>query len=465
MNQAGLALPAAEGTTLPVFDSVFINIGDDQSIENGLSTFSSHIRSISEIINRAKSKSLVLLDELGSGTAPEEGSAIAMAVCDSLIEANTISIITSHHASLKKYAWTKTGVENASVEFDMEKLLPTYKIIMGLPGESRAMEIALQNSLPQKLVEAAKQYLDSGEANISELIKTLEQKLRDARDAEIKNEKQANEIKETKRLQDLKELRFRQRELEIKKSSFAGVNSYLSESRKKLENLVKELREGEITREKTLSVKEFLLKLESGAKKIQEDIEADEASLSAASNLLTANSFVNNLYTNRSVNQKNDGAKLSITNEFAAGDEVIVIGGETGGRKKGIIKRKTKKGFYDVEIGSLTLSLDASLLLPSGKKKPVLETQFELSTSTKGKIELMLRGMRAEEALDALRLQLDAAVIEGLFQFAVIHGKGDGILQREVHAYLKTRPEVNDFFFSPPELGGTGRTEVRLGTG
>ncbi|GHU79299.1 hypothetical protein FACS189462_4890 [Spirochaetia bacterium] len=176
MNQCGLALPAAEGTALPVFDGVYADIGDEQSISQSLSTFSAHMTNIADIAGKAGNNSLVLLDELGSGTDPEEGSAIAMAILDHLIEKRTWLIATTHHGVLKNYGYTHEGVENASMEFDGRTLSPTYRILMGVPGESRAVDIAARNGLSADIISRARSYIAEERSDVSALITGLKEK-------------------------------------------------------------------------------------------------------------------------------------------------------------------------------------------------------------------------------------------------------------------------------------------------
>jgi DNA mismatch repair protein MutS2 len=195
MNQFGLALPAAEGTTLPLVDGIFADIGDEQSISQSLSTFSGHMTNIASIIADASSKSLVLLDELGSGTDPEEGSAIAMALLDHFIDTGCRVLVTTHHSILKNYGYTKPGVQNASVDFDSRTLSPTYRIIMGVPGESRALEIAARNGLPQNIVEQARSYLDEERTDVSALIAGLKEKHRELDRAVRDREEEARRLR------------------------------------------------------------------------------------------------------------------------------------------------------------------------------------------------------------------------------------------------------------------------------
>ncbi|MDR2783167.1 MAG: endonuclease MutS2, partial [Treponema sp.] len=216
MNQSGLAVSAAEGTSLPVFDGIFADIGDEQSISQSLSTFSAHMINIAAITASASSQSLVLLDELGSGTDPEEGSAIAMAILDYLIEKQVSLIVTTHHGVLKNYGYTRKHVENASVEFDSRTLSPTYRIVMGIPGESRAVDIASRNGLQAEIITKARSYINEEKADISSLIEGLKRRHRELDAAATERGQEEKRLREERRTVDLKELRLRQKEMEIK---------------------------------------------------------------------------------------------------------------------------------------------------------------------------------------------------------------------------------------------------------
>ena len=173
LNQAGFPIPAAEGSRLPCFDAVYADIGDEQSIDASLSTFSAHMKNIALALSQATSKSLALLDELGSGTDPLEGSAIAMAALDSLIDRGSFVLVTTHHGVLKNYGWTNPVCSNASVEFDMDALKPTYRLVMGIPGESHALEIAERSGMAAELVQKARGYIQSQAADVSALSRDL----------------------------------------------------------------------------------------------------------------------------------------------------------------------------------------------------------------------------------------------------------------------------------------------------
>ena len=465
MNQFGLPLPVEEGTVLPVFDGVYADIGDEQSLSQSLSTFSAHMTNIAAIMEAATEHSLVLLDELGSGTDPEEGSAIAMAILDHLIDTGVRSLITTHQGILKNYGYTREGVENASMEFDRRTLSPTFRIIMGIPGESRAVEIAARNGLPPALVERARQYLADGRPDVSALITGLKEKHRELETAAEAGREEERRLREERREADLKELRLRQRELGLRQEGMGSLRRLLEESRKTLENLVREVREGELNREKTLKVKEFLTGLAGTVAAGEAELEGEENALAEDRRRAeeAALSAARDAEAPARRPGKGKGGKGSPREAPALGPGQAVLAGER--KRRGRILRADRKGFWVVEVGSLRMTLAEKDLVPievSGEEPRPLIAPADLAAAPAPRFELNLRGQRMEEALENLRRQIDGAVLTGLREFAVIHGKGDGILQRAVHEYLKAQPEVADYYFSRPELGGFGRTEVIL---
>jgi DNA mismatch repair protein MutS2 len=446
MNQLGLALPAASGTAIPVFDGVFVDIGDEQSIGQSLSTFSAHITNIANIITHSTSRSLVLLDELGSGTDPQEGSAIAMAVLDCLIEKNARLIITTHHGILKNYGYSRDAVENASVEFDSRTLSPTYRIITGIPGESRALDIAARNGLPPDIIAKAQTYLDSGYSDVSALISGLKEKHRELDTLTEKAKSEDIRLLNERRKADLKELRLRQKELELKAGLAGKLRLLLDESRKTLENLVRELKEGEMTREKTLKVKEFLGEL-------ARTVDAENAALEEEEQAIA------DTWRDETAETKTGAV------EFIPGMEVFA----GAAKRRGVLVRQDKKSSaahtWIVEIGSLKISFPERELIPAAPSRlptmPLIST-VDFAAPPAVRSEINLCGMRLEEALETLRRQVDMAVLQSLKTFSVVHGKGDGILQKGVHQWLKQEPVIADYYFSSPEMGGFGRTEVIL---
>jgi DNA mismatch repair protein MutS2 len=350
MNQAGIAVPALEGTIIPIFDNIYADIGDEQSIDSALSTFSAHIKNVSEIYSKVTEQSLVLLDELGSGTDAEEGAAIAMAAADAFIEKKCMLFITSHHSVLKNYGWKHNFVENASMDFDTKTLLPTYRLVMGVPGASRAIDVAEHNMLPKEIIESARKYLKDGESDVSALIAGLIEKNSNADKEKEIIEKEKQIILEKIKQNDLKELKLKQKEAEIKSGDVNELRALLNESRKRLENLVREIKEGgALEKEKTLSVKKFLNELsfvvENEEIKLQNEI--DE--IKKRENTDTA------------AIDKN----YEVTNEAISIGSTVLVGKY---KRLGAVRRPGKKGFWIVDVGSVSLPFKDVDILPVRKK-------------------------------------------------------------------------------------------------
>jgi DNA mismatch repair protein MutS2 len=376
-----------------------------------------------------------------------------MSILDHFIETKTCLIVTTHQGILKNYGYTREGVENASMEFDGRTLSPTFRIVMGIPGESRALEIAARNGLPTDLVARAGNYLAGEQADISALIAGLREKHQEFDALTLEGKKEEKRLREERRKADLKELRLRQKELQLKLEGAGSLRHLLEESRKTLENLVRELKEGELTREKTLKVKEFLANLEASVQEENGSLEREERLLAEERRRLEND--------DASPAEKESGAPVGAGTEVLAGES----------RRRGRVLRLDKKAagtkpaHWIVEIGSLKVSFpetELTALAPSQEERKPLIAKADLASPADARPEISLRGMRLEEALEALRRQIDAAVLTGLHGFAVIHGKGDGILQKGVHDYLKNDGAVADYYFSRPEMGGFGRTEVVL---
>ncbi len=493
LNQAGFPVPASDGTRLPIFSSVFADIGDEQSIDQSLSTFSSHMKKTANMILNADSESLILLDELGSGTDPQEGSAIAMATLDTLIEKHSFVIVTTHHGVLKNYGYTNKNCINASVEFDNEKLSPTYKLLMGVPGESHALEIAEHSGLPHDVIKKARSYITNQQADVSSLIKGLTQKHEEL-DETLKEQKEKQEKLEQKELRlKERELKLQEEQIALKEKQSSKENEFLRETRSLLENLVRELREGEITREKTLKVRSFINELTENVSLHEEKLEEEKSILDREKEIFLANgmrilsakerkasnkkknkarlsnkeAFLKASITEASLEKKkNDSNKKQTIILFSPGQEVLA-GRE---KRKGILIQKTKKSSWVVQFGALKMTVPETQLMPvnttqnksTSSVEHLGENGISFTTDEKPKFELKLLGMRYEEAMKAIEKQLDLCVIHNFKDFSIIHGKGNGILQQAVYDYLSHYPGVKEFHFASPEDGGSGKTYVSL---
>ena len=480
LNQSGWPVPAADPTVLPIFDYIGCDIGDEQSLDQSLSTFSAHMKNISSMLCHATEKSLVLLDELGSGTDPQEGSAIAMAVLDELLQKKTVVLVTTHHGILKNYGYTHESCINASVDFDQDTLSPTYRILMGVPGESHALDIAEKNGLEKSIVARARTYLIEERADVSALIRGLTAKHEELDRFEHDKKIEESTLREKRRKADLRELQLRQKEIELRDKGYRRLDSLLDESRKKLENLVREIREGELNRDKTLQVKAFLTDLERTVSGEQDSLREEkqetarthkeigekhrkEAEADARSGKISKDEGKRQRKKRLGSALANESQPLGTIPEFAIGVEVYV-GAQ---KRRGTLIREEKKGHWVVATGTIRMTISASELTAvpvNSVAKPLsVEIQTDMTGDDTPAFELRLLGMRHDEAMKALSRQLDLASMKGLLEFSVVHGKGEGILQSAVHQMLGTYASVSEFHFARPEEGGTGKTIVRLG--
>ncbi len=480
LNQSGFPILANEGSRLPFFTSIFADIGDEQSLDNSLSTFSAHMKNLGEMTERANDTSLLLLDELGSGTDPQEGAAISMAILDNLIEKNAFALVTTHQGVLKNYGYTHPTCINASVEFNEQTLKPTYRVLMGVPGESHALDIAQKSGLSQAIVAKAQGYMETGQADVSALIKGLNEKYEELSRTEIDFKKKEKYIHDKFRKVDLKELKLRQKELELQEQGYRKGKNFLDENRKMLENLVRELREGEITREKTLKVKQFIDDMTQGMNSEQQRLDEGQENLQSLRQEYDEKFYEENEESsgarrkkNSSIRKQHIGTKVTKGHtNFEKGMDVWV----GASRQQGVIVDKARKGSYLVQVGSLRLTVKESELqaAPQSKAKaPSVVVEMESSGSISGgtskgvkdtekpKFELRLLGMRREEALKALDRQLDLCALYDLTSFSIIHGTGNGVLQEAVREYLSGLGGI-EFHFARPEDGGTGKTYVTL---
>lgn len=496
LNQSGFPIPADEGTRLPVFSNVFADIGDDQSLDQSLSTFSGHMKNIAQAVNAATDSTLVLLDELGSGTDPQEGTAIAMAVLDKLIEKKSFVLVSTHQGILKNYGYTNEYCINASVEFNQNTLSPNYHLLMGVPGESHALDIAKKSGLPSEICKAAQDYILTEQADVSALIRGLNKKHIELNKIHKQNEKLLSENQEKFEKLKKKELELRRKENELKKGKQQELNDFLIHSRRQLENLVRTLKEGEITREKTLAVKQFINDLTKNTEHLEQKIEAEEEKLAKdeqdfAKQIASKNHHTSTKKTKRKMSNSEalKYASPFVTqienSDFPKKTEVIKTNAvfEPGAyvtagtnNSEGILIEETRKGVWQVQFGSVKMSVKQKDLKLSDNQERTLTPSVSIDINSKevnGNIivekdiprpvfELRLLGMRSEEALRSLERQIDLCLLNNFLHFSVIHGKGDGILQQVVQDYLSHSSVVASFEFAPAEDGGAGKTYVTL---
>lgn len=431
MAQCGMHIPAESGSELTVFDSVYADIGDEQSIEQSLSTFSSHISNIIHILGHADSRSLVVLDELGAGTDPQEGAALARAILDVLLERKVTTLVATHYPELKAYAHNMQGVRNASVEFDLESLRPTFRLTIGLPGRSNALAIAERLGLDRGLVERARERLTpedlKAESLLDEIHRQHDAARADRQEAEHARE-QAREIEADldRRLAGIEDER----------------RTILEEARLKAEAELASLQDQVAALRRRLAVAAQPLDAVDDVQ-IEMDALADQVSLPAP---------------------RERRERPASPYVFQLGDRVLL---QTLGTQ-GVIT-DLAAGHAEVQVGRLRVkaSLDELRRPEDPVVRPAIEEHgrdraVRATISQPPPLELDLRGQTIEEALDELERRLDAAFVAGLPFLRVIHGKGTGRLRQAIREFVRDNPYVASFESGHESEGGDGVTVVKL---
>lgn len=462
LNQTGWPVLAGEETRLPVFRYVGCAIGDEQSLDRSLSTFSAYMRTVGELLEAADEESLILLDELGSGTDPQEGGALAMAILDELVARRSRVLVTSHHGVLKNYAYRKSGCVNASVSFDEATLRPSYRILMGIPGESRAVDIAEKNGLSPAIIRAARAYMADSSADAAALIKGLMEKHTQLAVFEREKEKAEKALKEKQRRCDLNALKLRQKELLLRSQGYKRLNDLFEKKRNEIENLVREIQEGELTHEKTSKLKQFFADFGKMLAEEQTDIRNEQDELSAAQQAIRNQEQEQGKSSNGMSANGVPAAGAPINETLAESMEVFI----PHLHRRGVIIRKEKKNWL-VAVDTVKMTFPADKLEPltpsaAPLRAPQVVVEAELHQESRPELELRLLGMRLDEAEKHLQNQLDLALMHNMQEFSIVHGKGNGVLQTMVQEKLAAAPYVAEFFFARPEHGGTGKTIVRL---
>ncbi|MBU8879626.1 endonuclease MutS2 [Bacillus sp. FJAT-29790] len=431
MAQAGLQIPALDGSETAVFGAVYADIGDEQSIEQSLSTFSSHMVNIVDILNNVDYDSLVLFDELGSGTDPQEGSALAISILDEVYKRGARVIATTHYPELKAYGYNREGVINASVEFDIETLSPTYKLLIGVPGRSNAFEISKRLGLNDDVIMSARSYISADSNKVEEMIASLEES---KRLAEAEREETNDLLKNAEKLhKDLQKqmIEFYDQKDVLHEKAADKAAEIINEAKAEAETIIRDLRKMRI--EKHAEVKEHEL------------IEAKRRLEEAVPKI------------NKSKKPAKPGAAKRI---FKPGDEVKVI----SFGQKGHLIEKTSDHEWQVQMGIMKMKV-AEKDLEFIKSPKQVETR-PLAT-VKGRdfhvnLELDLRGERFENALLRVEKYIDDALLANYPRVSVIHGKGTGVLRQGVQEYLRNHRAVKKIRFGEAGEGGSGVTIVEF---
>ena len=428
MALSGIPIPANEKTEVGYFHNVLADIGDEQSLEQNLSSFSGHVSKIKDIIEHASSKSLVLMDELGSGTDPMEGAAFAMAIIDYLNKKHVTSIITTHYSEVKAYAFNTTGIKSASMEFNVETLSPTYKLLEGIPGESNALIIARKYGISEEIIENAKSYISEDNQRVEEMLKSIKEKNDKLEMMHAQLEATRAELDKQKNIYEQKMVKLENEKNEIIKRAYEEADNYLKNMQAKAKNLIDKINSEESKKE--------------DAKNAQRSL-----------NMLRE-SFITD-------KKKNVKEKKIITQnvDFAIGEEVLVKTMNQNGK----ILKIMPDNRIQVQTGILKLVVSTDDIVKIQKKKTNKFKNFaSLKRTSQVRGEIDLRGMNADEAIAELETYMDRAMLTGYHEIYIIHGKGTMVLRKKIHEYLRTSKYVAEFKDANQNEGGIGCTVVTL---
>lgn len=432
MTQSGFAVPVREGSKLPIFRALYVDMGDEQSIENDLSTFSSRLAWMKHTAIVANEHSMVLIDEAGTGTDPEEGVALYQSLLEQLIGAGSLTVVTTHHGNLKVFAHNHPRAVNASMEFDQESLSPTYRFRKGLPGSSYAFEIAQRTGVPASVLTRARTLIGDKRKQLENLIAELEKNTQEAANMRIELEKQLREADKTIQSYKEKHDSLTKERDKIREKALLEAKMIMQNANKRIEDAVRQIIEQKAGKQQ---IKEFRKDIETARDEVDRELIAIEESR----------------------------APKALGTPPEVGDTVRFADGHTTGELVGIDGKNAT-----VLANGLKLRTKYQNLVKVQPPKKKEKANVVVITSTDGDDGIIrpvsstidLRGKRGDEAISELTYYLDKAITSGLGQVEVIHGKGDGILRKLVHAYLSDRKEVRDFALAPWEQGGPGCTLV-----
>ena len=431
MAQAGLQIPALDGSEMAVFSAVYADIGDEQSIEQSLSTFSSHMVNIVDILETVSFDSLALFDELGAGTDPQEGAALAISILDEVNRRGARVIATTHYPELKAYGYNREGVVNASVEFDVETLSPTYRLLIGVPGRSNAFEISKRLGLNENVINKARSFVGENTHQVENMIAALEES---KRQAEKELEEAHDLLKHAEKLQkDLQQqmIEYYEKKDSLYEKATNEANSIIEKARRESEEVIHDLRK--MQHEKHAEIKEHEL------------IEAQKKLTDAAP---------------KELKTKHPSVKQKHKHVFKPGDEVKVLSFD----QKGTLVDKVTEDTWQVQIGILKMKVNEKDLEFIKTPKAV---ETKVIANVKGKDfhvspELDLRGERYENALLRVEKYIDDALLAAYPHVNIIHGKGTGALRQGVQEYLRNHRAVKGIRFGEQAEGGSGVTVVEF---
>ena len=434
--QSGLHIPADFNSQIGVFDQIFADIGDEQSIEQSLSTFSSHMTNIVNILDSLKDNSLVLFDELGAGTDPTEGAALAMSILDHLLKLNIRTIATTHYSQLKIYAITTDRVKNAAVEFDVETLSPTYKLLIGVPGKSNAFEISKRLGLQDYIIEYAKNLVSKENIEFEDVLQAIDEDRRRIEEDKFQAEKLKNEVEKLKEELSREKEKTKQAREKIILKAKEEARSILRSAKDESDSIVSELRKisSEVEKDRNKEIHKAQERLKSSL---------DEVESSLSENVLN-------------VKSKEPPKNLKV------GDTVEILSLNQIGN---VLELPDENGNVLVQVGIMKANVHISTLRRSKKEeadKTQTSTRKIIKSKADVKNEIDLRGKTLDEALLDLDKYIDDIYIAGLKEAYIIHGKGTGVLREGIKGYMKRHKYIKSFRIGKYGEGGEGVTVMEL---
>jgi DNA mismatch repair protein MutS2 len=432
MTQSGMHIPAGEYSEVSIIKKIFVDIGDKQSIENDLSTFSSRIERLKEIVLNSDENSLVLLDELGTGTDPKEGSAIAMAVLENLTNKKALTIATTHHGELKAFAFESDGMENGSMEFDEKTLQPTYNFRVGIPGSSYAFEISQRLGIPESLIKRAREFVGTEKAKLENLINDLEAKIQQNYNLKNELEKEKTQYEGLIKLYNQRAWELKKREVEAKKRALEESKRIIDNANLLVDKIIKEIKESQTEKEIRDKKKEIRDKEKEISEKIEEI--SDERLV---------------------IRDKRENIRIKV------GDFVRLANSNSVGK---VISDMDSHKNVLVEFGNIRMKVNISDIEKTEKPQNVKSSTVTINfvDSSKVKNELDLRGLTAEEAFEVTDKYLDDAYLAGWESVTLIHGKGSGALRQKLNSFLEKHPRVKSKRLGYWNEGEAGVTVVEL---
>lgn len=433
MVQSGIFVPANEGSEFPVFEHIYADIGDEQSIEQSLSTFSSHMKNIVGILDKADENSLVLLDELGAGTDPIEGAALAMSILEELNNRRCTCVSTTHYSEIKAFAMTHEGMENASMEFDIDRLCPTYRLYIGIPGKSNAFEISSRLGLPNSIIDKAKGFLKGEDVRFEDIISSAQSQHRIAEEERKMAEEARAELEKLRADAERERRKLDEDRNRLQAKAKEDAKRIVADTKREMEKLIVEIR----------SIKDI-------------DRSAADRVIQAARDKLRATETAVN---EKEAIKKEDNTKPPKT--VRAGDTVNIV---TLDQKATVLSAPDSKGEVMVQAGVMKLNVKLKdIRLIEEKKAPAPTSgKVGLGAGKQVGLELDVRGMLVDEANIIVDRYLDDAYNAGLSEVNIIHGKGTGALRAGVQAFLKRHPLVKGYRMGSYGEGDAGVTVVTL---